>query len=88
MHQVTFRFVTECELTFSADSYEEAYLQFTDFQRGESVSSHAVQLSACPPETDEIYYRLEGDSKYYQIAHFKGDFKADMQAVPLSMSRH
>lgn len=80
MHQVTFRFVTECELTFAAESYEEAYLQFMDFQRGEDANAEAVQLMACPPETDSVYFKLDNESEYHAINHFKGDFKKDMGA--------
>lgn len=78
MQRITFRFVTECELTFSAESYEEAYLQFMDFQHGADINAESVQLMACPPETDAVYFKLQGDTDYHEIAHFKGDFKADM----------
>lgn len=78
MPQVTFRFVTECELTFSAQSYEEAYLQFKDFQRGADINAESVQLMACPPETDSVYFRLDDEQDYHEINHFKGDFKTDM----------
>ncbi|NRB37200.1 MAG: hypothetical protein HRU20_01885 [Pseudomonadales bacterium] len=89
MHQVTFRFVTECELTFAAESYEEAYMQFIDFQRGEHVDAESVQLMACPPETDAVYFKLEGDTEFHEISHFKGDFKADMGAYTNEvMGRH
>ena len=57
MHHVTFRFTTECELTFAGESYEEAYLRFTDFQRGQDISADSVQLMACPPETDAVYFK-------------------------------
>ncbi|GAB3101322.1 hypothetical protein G8770_15980 [Aestuariicella hydrocarbonica] len=78
MPSMTFRFTTECEMTLEGQSYEEIYLQFKDFQHGLSRSSECGQITVCPPESDQMYFALDGDTEMTEIPYFKGSFEEDI----------
>lgn len=78
MATMTFRFTTECEMTLSGDSYEDIYLKFKDFQHGKRGIQHEACLEVFPPESDQVFFKLEQDGKLHEIPHFKGAFDEDI----------
>lgn len=80
MASITFRFSTECEMTLTGQSYEEAYMQFKDFMHGDAQVQTQAQLRVCPPESDQVFFSLDQQYKLYEIASFKGNFTADIES--------
>ncbi|NIB43966.1 hypothetical protein HBA55_30470 [Pseudomaricurvus alkylphenolicus] len=78
MPSITFRFTTECEMTLEGGSYEEIYLRFKDFHHGVQQVQSEARISVCPPESDQVFFALDGDSTLYEIPYFKGSFEADI----------
>lgn len=78
MASITFRFITECELTLEGASYEEIYLQFKDFQHDVKARKVATNALVYPPESDQIFFKLDKESNFVEIPFFKGDYKRDM----------
>ncbi len=81
MAHMTFRCVTECEMTLHGDSYQDIYLQFKDFQHGAAVMLDRSSFSVCPPETDQVFFKLEGEHGFNEISHFKGNFTEDIGSI-------
>ncbi len=78
MPAITFRFTTECEMTFSGDSYEDIYLSFKDFIHSKQAIQNAPQVAVYPPESDQIFFHLDRDDKSFEIPYFKGAFSEDI----------
>ncbi|WP_439135405.1 hypothetical protein [Pseudomaricurvus sp.] len=78
MLSMTFRFTTECELTLEGSSYEEIYLQFKDFQHGAPAVQQQGALKVYPPESDQMFFQLDDDTRLQEIPYFKGSFDADI----------
>lgn len=78
MPSMTFRFATECEMTLEGESYQEMYLQFKDFLHGVTDVQHKSRLFVCPPESDQVFFALDGDTHMTEIPYFKGSFEADI----------
>lgn len=78
MPSMTFRFTTECEMTLEGNSYQEMYLQFKDFLHGETQVQDSCQLVVCPPESDQMFFSLDGADERVEIPYFKGSFEADI----------
>lgn len=77
MASMTFRFTTECEMTLDAASYEEAYLRFKDFMRGQGADQIST-VNVLPPESVQIFFQTDHEDDFHQIDEFKGDFRADI----------
>ena len=75
---MTFRFTTECEMTLEGNSYQEMYLQFKDFLHGVTDVQKQAQMSVCPPESDQMFFALDGETEMTEIPYFKGSFEADI----------
>lgn len=78
MPVMTFRFTTECEMSLSGETYEEAYLKFKDFLHGQGDVQFKACIDVCPPETDQVFFRLEDHDELHEIPQFKGAFKEDI----------
>jgi len=78
MASMTFRFTTECEMTLDAVSYEEAYLQFKDFMRGQRMADASCALTVLPPESVHIFFHTDHNDDFHEISEFKGDFREDI----------
>lgn len=78
MPSMTFRFLTECEMTLEGQSYEETYLLFKDFQHGIDLIQRRAMLNVCPPESDQIFFALDNEPELYEIPGFKGSFQDDI----------
>lgn len=78
MPSMTFRFTTECEMTLEGASYQEMYLQFKDFLHGVTEVQAHSNVSVCPPESDQMFFALDGDTDMTEIPYFKGSFEADI----------
>jgi len=78
MASMTFRFTTECEMTLQAASYEEAYLRFKDFMRGQSTDTFDSVLTVLPPESVQIFFQTDHENHFHEIGEFKGDFHEDI----------
>ena len=68
-------------MTLHGDSYQDIYLQFKDFQHGANVMLDRASFSVCPPETDQLFFKLEGEKAFNEISHFKGDFNEDIGSI-------
>ena len=77
MPTLKFRFNTECQVTLSGATYEEAYLQFKDFMHGEAALDTA-RLEVFPPEEPMIFFEVDEQPEFATIDHFKGDFVKDI----------
>ncbi|NIB44534.1 hypothetical protein HBA55_33410 [Pseudomaricurvus alkylphenolicus] len=83
MPSMTFRFTTECELTFEGRSYEEAYLKFKDLCQSQKPLANPPQLKVYPPEDSTIYFEVDEQNQFSQMDMMKGDFKQDiLQNLP------
>ena len=80
MTSITFRFTTECEMTLTGKSYEDAYMKFKDFMHGDSKIQEEALLRVCTPESDQLFFSLDQQYKMYEIAYFKGSYKQDIEA--------
>lgn len=78
MPSMTFRFTTECEMTLDGNSYQEMYLQFKDFLHGISDVQRKAKVFVCPPESDQMFFALDGAVEMTEIPYFKGSFDADI----------
>jgi len=78
MASMTFRFTTECEMTLDGNSYQEMYLQFKDFLHGVSEIQDDARVFVCPPETQQVFFAIDGDTAMTEIPYFKGSFEADI----------
>ncbi|MGH1371988.1 MAG: hypothetical protein ACRBBW_08140 [Cellvibrionaceae bacterium] len=78
MPSMTFRFTTECEMTLDGDSYQEMYLQFKDFLHGVTEVQGQTEVFVCPPESDQMFFRLDDAKEMTEIPYFKGSFEADI----------
>ena len=78
MTTMTFRFTTEVEMTLSGDSYEDIYLSLKDFMHGKQAAKNPSEISVYPPESDQMFFQLDSDSKSHEIPYFKGDFNEDI----------
>ena len=78
MPAITFRFTTECEMTLSGDSYEDIYLSFKDFMHSKQSMQNAAHVAVYPPESDQIFFHLDGEDKSFEIPYFKGSFSEDI----------
>jgi len=78
MPSMTFRFVTECQLTLEGDSYEEAYLKFKDLCHGEMPIASHPKLEVFPPENSEVFFEVDDQEDFSRIEMLKGDFKEDI----------
>lgn len=78
MASMTFRFTTECEMTLDAASYEEAYLRFKDFMRGQRTDDFTSAVNVLPPESVQIFFHTDHDDDFQEIGQFKGDFVEDI----------
>lgn len=78
MPSMTFRFTTECEMTIDGDSYQEMYLQFKDFLHGVNDVQTQAKVFVCPPESDQMFFSLDGAIEMTEIPYFKGSFEADI----------
>ena len=78
MTTMTFRFTTEVEMTLSGDSYEDIYLSLKDFMHGKQAAKNPSGISVYPPESDQMFFRLDNGSKSHEIPYFKGDFNEDI----------
>ena len=84
MAAITFRFTTECEMTISAATEQEAYLKFKDFLHGDSSVQYDACVSVFPPETDQVFFKRSEQDELHEIAHFKGSFIEDFGRNNLS----
>jgi len=80
MASITFRFTTECEMTLTGKSYEDAYMKFKDFMHGDSKIQDESLLRVCPPESDQLFFSLDQQYKMYEIAYFKGSYTHDIES--------
>ncbi|MFW6093995.1 MAG: hypothetical protein ACODAC_08485 [Pseudomonadota bacterium] len=78
MPTLKFRFNTECQMTLSGQSYEEAYLKFKDFIHGDEALSAGDGVEVYPPEDPTVYFEVEEQANYNTIRRFKGDFVEDV----------
>ena len=78
MPSIKFRFNTECQLTIEDDSYEQAYLTFTDFMHGRSPITTAAGVEVFPPEDPTVFFEVDDQTDYNRIDNFKGDFVKDV----------
>lgn len=80
MPTMTFRFTTECELTFEGNSYEETYLKFKDLCHRQTPISESPFVKIYPPENSNILFEVDEQNTYTDMGMMKGDFKADILA--------
>ena len=78
MSNITFRFTTECEMTLTGGSYEEAYLQFKSFMHGDQQVAKEAELLVFPPESVQVFFDLNTGGQRHEISQFKGDFLVDI----------
>ncbi len=67
----------ECEMKLDAASYEEAYLLFKDFMRGQPTSEFST-ITVLPPESVQIFFQTDHEDDFHEIVQFKGDFREDI----------
>jgi len=77
MPTLKFRFNTECQVTLSGATHEEAYLRFKDFMHGETALDPA-DLEVFPPEEPMVFFEVDEQAEFATIDHFKGDFVMDI----------
>jgi hypothetical protein len=78
MAAIKFRFVTECEVTVTADTHEEAYLRFKDMVHGDLPISQQQGLTVYPPEQSALYFSKDSEEEFHEVPMMKGDFKSDI----------
>ncbi len=80
MPTITFRFTTECELTFEGDSYEESYLRFKDVCQQQTPIINKPFVKIYPPENGQILFEVDEQNTFSDMGMMKGNFKQDILA--------
>lgn len=84
MASITFRFTTECEITFEGCSHQEAYLQFKDlyqlkkpFNLHKTPSQGKLPHHIYPPSDNVVLFEIDEQDQFNAMT-LQGDYSLDI----------
>jgi hypothetical protein len=78
MPSITFRYISENEVTLTGNSYEDIYQRFHQYQQGSNQALQETPVKVLEPRGVHVLFSLDKETGFHDIEKLTGSFKADI----------